>query len=81
MHWLLENRINGWYGELKFIENDLAHPNSPGGLEFARHHRQLSSIEEELKGFRAPQEFNQRLFMLQEHIAFVRNKIQESRGR
>lgn len=81
MHWLLENRINGWYGELKFIENDLAQPNRPGGLEFARHHRQLSSIEEELKGFRAPQEFNQRLFMLQEHIAFVRNKIQESRGR
>lgn len=80
MRWTLESYINRWYGELKFIENDLDTTQS-SGLDFARHNIQLNAIDAGLRNFDAPPEFMKRLFMLQKHIEFVRQKLHTIRGR
>jgi uncharacterized protein len=78
--WMLENHINRWYGELKFIEHDLEQAKLTG-LDFARFGSQLHAINTALNNFEAPQEFMQRLYMLRQHINFVRQKLTAQRGR
>jgi uncharacterized protein len=80
MRWTLESYINRWYGELKFIENDLDTTQS-SGLDFVRHNIQLKAIDTGLRNFDAPPEFMKRLFMLQKHTEFVRHKLSTLRGR
>jgi uncharacterized protein len=80
MYWTLESHVNRWYGELKFIENDLETAKMPS-LDYARHNVQLRSIDTALKNFEAPPEFMKRLFMLKQHTDFVRNKLFTLRGR
>jgi uncharacterized protein len=80
MYWTLESHINRWYGELKFIENDLE-TTKMSGLDYARHNVQLRSIDTALSNFDAPPEFMKRLFMLKQHTDFVRNKLSTLRGR
>jgi uncharacterized protein len=80
MRWTLESYINRWYGELKFIENDLD-TTQPSGLDFARHSIQLNAINMGMRNFDAPPEFMKRLFMLQKHTEFVREKLHTLRGR
>jgi uncharacterized protein len=80
LRWTLESYVNRWYGELKFIENDLE-TDKVSGLDFAKHNVQLRSIELALRNFYAPQEFMKRVFMLQKHVDFVRQKLVMQRGR
>lgn len=80
MHWTIESYVNRWYGELKFIENDLE-TSKLSGLDYAKHHVQLRAIDTALANFDAPPEFMKRLFMLQQHTEFVRHKLLVLRGR
>ncbi len=80
MRWTIESYVNRWYGELKFIENDLDVAKL-SGLDYAKHNIQLKSIDSAVNNFDAPAEFMKRLFMLQKHTDFVRNKLQTVRGR
>ncbi len=79
LRWMLESHINRWYGELKFIEYDLEQAKL-SGLDFMRFSTQLHAIESALNRFEAPQEFMQRLYMLRQHINFVRQKLSAQRG-
>jgi uncharacterized protein len=80
MHWTIESYVNRWYGELKFIEHDLE-TSKLSGLDFAKHNIQLRAIDLAVKQFDAPPEFMKRLFMLQKHTDFVRQKLYIQRGR
>jgi uncharacterized protein len=80
IYWTLESHINRWYGELKFIENDLE-TSKVSSLDNVRHNLQLHAIETELKNFEAPPDLMRRLFMLKHHTDFVRNKLFTLRGR
>ncbi len=80
LRWMLQSRINRWYGELKFIEYDLEETN-PSGLDVSRFHAQLQDISAAVLNFKAPQDFMQRLYMLRQHIDFVRQKLSDLRGR
>ncbi len=80
MRWTLESHVNRWYGELKFIENDLETAKL-SGLDYAKHNIQLRAIDTALTRFDAPAEFMKRLFMLQQHTHFVRDKLAAVRGR
>jgi uncharacterized protein len=80
LRWMLENHINRWYGELKFIEYDLEQAKL-SGLDFMRFGTQLHAINTALNNFEAPQEFMQRLYMLRQHISFVRQKLSIQRSR
>lgn len=72
-------RINRWYGELKFIENDLRQA-SPSGLDFTRFVTRLNSIDKAMMNFAAPKDLMTRSFTLHHHIEFVRLRLQGMRG-
>lgn len=80
MRWTIESYVNRWYGELKFIEHDLE-TSKLSGLDFAKHNTQLRAIDSAVNQFDAPPEFMKRLFMLQKHTDFVRQKLISQRGR
>jgi uncharacterized protein len=80
LRWLMESGINRWYGELKFIENDLKN-NKPGGLEVARFRGQLQQIEQEVNTFQPPRSYMQRMYQLRQHILFVKAELGSSKGR
>jgi uncharacterized protein len=80
LRWFMESGINRWYGELKFIENDLKN-NKPGGLEVARFRGQLNQIEQEVRDFQAPRSYMQRMYQLRQHILFVKAELSNSHGR
>jgi uncharacterized protein len=80
MRWTIESYVNRWYGELKFIEHDLE-SNKLSGLDFAKHSIQLRAIDSAVNQFDAPPEFMKRLFMLQKHTDFVRQKLTKQHGR
>ncbi|MES3003937.1 MAG: TAXI family TRAP transporter solute-binding subunit [Pseudomonadota bacterium] len=80
LRWLLESRIARWYGELKFIEFDLARE-SVTGLDRVKHLQRLASIEKRMTAFATPRYLMPRWFTLREHIAFVRARLDRGRGR
>jgi uncharacterized protein len=80
LRWRMESSINRWYGELKFIENDLQ-SSQPGGLEIARFRARLSAIHAHISRFEAPRSFMQRMYVLKQHVLFVQEQLQRSHGR
>jgi uncharacterized protein len=80
LRWLMESNINRWYGELKYIENDLK-SSQPGGLELARFRSRLRDIETHVTRFDAPQSYMQRMFVLKQHVQFVKHQLVSSYGR
>jgi uncharacterized protein len=80
LRWRIESSINRWYGELKFIENDLQ-SSQPGGLEIARFRSRLSNIHAHVSSFDAPRSFMQRMYVLKQHVLFVQEQLQRSHGR
>jgi uncharacterized protein len=80
LRWKMESSINRWYGELKFIENDLI-SSKPGGLEIARFRSRLNLINESINQFEAPKGFMQRMYVLKQHVLFVQAQLQRNHGR
>jgi uncharacterized protein len=80
LRWSLQSRVNRWYGELKFIENDLS-KTSPTGMDIGRFVARLDAIDRQMMTFDAPRELMTRCFTLHHHIAFVRLRLQDLRGR
>lgn len=80
LRWLMESNINRWYGELKFIENDLK-SKKLGGLEMARFRSRLREIETKVTQIDAPRSFMQRMYLLKQHVQFVKNQLTSSYGR
>jgi uncharacterized protein len=80
LHWRIESNINRWYGELKFIENDLI-TTQPGGLDIARFRKKLAAISVQMMKFEAPRAYMQRLYMLQQHIKLVQSQLSQRHGR
>lgn len=82
VRWRLENRVTRWYGELRFIENDLAaNAVNLGGMDLSRIHARLNAMEIAIVGEGLPPELAQRCYTLRQHVHFVRRRIGEYRGR
>ena len=80
MRWMLLGRVNRWYGELKFIENDLGNVNITG-LDITRFLSRLNRIDADVLAFRCPAELMARTYTLHQHIEFVRQRLYRMRGR
>jgi uncharacterized protein len=80
LRWVMESNINRWYGELKYIENDLK-SSRPSGLELARFRSRLRDIEAKITRFEAPKSYMQRMFVLKHHVQFVKHQLTGSYGR
>ncbi len=80
LRWTLESRLARWYGELKFIENDLSQA-QVRGMDLARFLGRLNTIDSDLLNFRCPRELMPRCFVLRQHVEFVRQRLYKVRGR
>lgn len=80
VRWVLQNRVNRWYGELKFIENDLSHE-KVSGLDMTRFLVKLNSIDKAVLAFACPKDLMARCYTLHQHIDFVRQRLYRMRGR
>jgi TRAP-type uncharacterized transport system substrate-binding protein len=80
MRWALESRVNRWYGELKFIENDMSQQEL-SGLDLTRFLLRLDGIDKALLAFSCPGDLVSRCYMLHQHIEFVRQRLYRMRGR
>ena len=80
LRWTLESRVNRWYGELKFIENDLSQQ-ALSGLDLTRFLSRLNDIDKALLAFACPKDLVTRCYMLHQHIDFVRQRLYRMRGR
>ena len=80
MRWALQSRVNRWYGELKFIENDLSQQ-TLSGLDLTRFLSRLNSIDVAVLAFRCPKDLMARCYTLHQHIEFVRQRLYRMRGR
>jgi TRAP transporter TAXI family solute receptor len=72
--WRQKNKIYKWYGELKFLEDDLARDNMPAD-ERAGHLARLDAIESEAAALHVPLAFSDRVYTLRGHIAYVRQNL------
>ena len=74
INWRRQQRINRWYGELKFLEVDLD-THEVKSAELARHLARLDEIEEAARYMRMPLDFSDRVYTLRQHVAFVRARL------
>lgn len=80
LRWRLESRLTRWYGELKFIENDLS-GDTISGLALRRFNERLARMDTALASLKLPAELAQRWYTLHQHIEFVRQRVSGMRGR
>ena len=80
LRWALQSRVNRWYGELKFIENDLSQQ-AVSGMDLTRFLLRLNKIDAAVLAFSCPKELMARCFTLHQHIEFVRQRLYGMRGR
>ncbi|HEX5736883.1 MAG TPA: TAXI family TRAP transporter solute-binding subunit, partial [Hydrogenophaga sp.] len=82
VRWRLESRLTRWYGELKFIENDLVNKTvDVGGMELSRINGRLREMDRAIGSLKLPRELAQRWYTLHQHVDFVRSRIRGYRGR
>ena len=77
--WRQKNKIFKWYGELKFLEGDLARDDMPAD-ERAKHLARLDEIEAEAAALHVPLAFSDRVYTLRGHIAYVRQSLAAAAG-
>ena len=80
LRWKLESHVSRWYGELKFIENELQSAQVPG-MDLAQFLVRLNTIDAKLLSFRCPKELMPRCYVLRQHVDFVRQRLNKVRGR
>ena len=78
VNWRRQQRINRWYGELKFLELDLDARELGRDLsreQLAKHITRLEEIDEAARYMRMPLDFSDRVYTLRQHIDFVRARL------
>ena len=73
-HWKQQSRLYHRYGELKFLERDLASRSLDAGQR-AKAHAQLDQIENDVIRAKFPLDFSDRVYTLRQHVDFVRAQI------
>lgn len=80
LRWVLESRVARWYGELKYIEHDIAR-DTVTELDLNKYHRRLDAIEQRMAAFVTPPDLMPRWYTLRQHVDFVRAGLVRRRGR
>lgn len=74
LQWKEKNRLFHRYGELKFLENDIATRTLSDGEKAAARLR-LDAIEAEVSRARFPLDFSDRIYTLRQHVDYVRSRL------
>jgi len=77
-NWRIRRRIYRWYGELSFLETQLR--DKAATLDIAAAIKQLDHIEEKIQRTKLPITFTEHVYVLKEHIDFVRRRIRSTPG-
>lgn len=71
--WRMSRRLSRWYGELRFLEDEVERSADPDRLpEF---HERLTTIEDAVNHMPTPAAYADRHYTLRQHVDFVREKI------
>ncbi len=73
-HWKQQSRLYHRYGELKFLEKDLA-SRSLDAAQREKAHAQLDRIENEVVQTKFPLDYSDRVYTLRQHVDYVRAQI------
>jgi len=73
IQWRNKSRVFKWYGELKFLENELAANTEPRQLE--RYFERLDEIEEGVNRTRIASNYSDYVYNLRLHIDMVRGRL------
>jgi TRAP-type uncharacterized transport system substrate-binding protein len=76
--WRVRSRIYRWYGGLMRIERDLHQPHTPEARAVLL--AQLEEIAHAVNELRAPASFGDQVYVLRDHVAAVRRRVQETRA-
>lgn len=80
LRWVVESRVARWYGELKYIEDELSRE-TLSGLDLSKYVNRLNDIEKRMSALATPAYLMPRWFTLRQHIDFVRLGLFKQRGR
>ena len=73
--WRVRSRVYRWYGALMAIERDmLGAPTQEKRAEILKH---LDDIQESVNNIRTPLSFADQLYVLREHISWVRHRLEQ----
>jgi hypothetical protein len=73
--WRVRSRVYRWYGALMAIERDmLGAPTQEKRDEILKH---LDDIQESVNNIRTPLSFADQLYVLREHISWVRHRLEQ----
>jgi TRAP transporter TAXI family solute receptor len=77
--WRIRRRLNRWYGELRFLEDDVE--KNTDRDRFPEFRERLAKIENAVNHIPTPSAFADRLYTLKLHVDFVRRKLSLSAPR
>jgi uncharacterized protein len=80
LSWRMQSRISRWYGELKFIENEVKQ-GQLGGLEMVRIRQRIRDIAQHMRQMNIPRDFMQRIVVLHRHLELVQSEMHKLHGR
>jgi TRAP transporter TAXI family solute receptor len=72
--WRVRSRVYRWYGALMAIERDMI--TAPSPEQHAEILRHLGEIEESVNNIKTPLSFADQLYVLREHISWVRRRLE-----
>ena len=79
--WRINTGLNHFYGELKFLENEMAGIATDNPIALKGLLERLDSIEQKVVAMDLPDEYSERWYTLREHLASARDSLLKLRSR
>ena len=79
--WRIITGLNHFYGELKFLENEMAGIATKNPITLKGLLERLDSIEQKVVAMDLPDEYSERWYTLREHLASARDSLLKLRSR
>ena len=80
-NWRMRSRVYRWYGELKFLENEIGQQSTHTPEVLDDFIRRLDGIEDRASRRKLPLAFSNELYTLREHINLVRQRLERLQAR
>ena len=79
--WRISSALNHFYGDLKFLENDMDAVAADNPMALRQMLERLDNIERQVVALDLPDEFSERWYTLREHLAAARDRLLKLRSR
>lgn len=79
--WRISSALNHFYGDLKFLENDMDEVAADNPMALRQLLERLDNIERQVVALDLPDEFSERWYTLREHLAAARDRLLKLRSR